>query len=104
MQDYQSNDLRRNNSFDEEIEVTNTVGSSDNWKGSSSPKEVSSNPPLLKESAIATNLPEVDRVESKLGVEMLEFIWNFILNSYHSKNITTQLIQSVSLFLTQIVF
>ena len=32
---------------------------------------------------------------SKLGTEVLEFIWNFIMNSYHLKSVTNQLIQSV---------
>lgn len=33
--------------------------------------------------------------DSKLGTEILEFIWNFIVSSYHLKNVTNQVIQSV---------
>ena len=33
--------------------------------------------------------------KSKLGIEMLEFIWNFILSGPRSKNISTQTLQLV---------
>lgn len=40
--------------------------------------------------------PKEEDPETRLGAEMLDFIWQFILGSYYSKNITVQLIQSVS--------
>lgn len=38
---------------------------------------------------------EEESSEAKLGAEMLDFVWQFIISSYYSKNITAQLIQSV---------
>ena len=36
-------------------------------------------------------------LKSKLGIEMLEFVWNFILSGQRSKSVTTQTLQLVSL-------